>query len=36
MKWSFKREAEWIIWLSLIPAAGILWALIASFVRRMA
>jgi hypothetical protein len=34
MKWSFKREAEWMMWLALIPAAGVLWMLLSTMLRR--
>jgi hypothetical protein len=36
MKWTFKREAEWMIWLMLIPALLILLTLIWAWLRRLA
>jgi hypothetical protein len=34
MKWSFEREAWWMMWLALVPALFILWALIWPYLRR--
>ncbi len=35
MKWTFKREAEWMLWLSLIPAGIILLTLLWTALRRI-
>lgn len=34
MKWTFQREAGWMLWLGLIPAIGILGALAWPVLRR--
>jgi hypothetical protein len=34
MKWTFKREAEWMMWLALIPVAGILWVVLSAILRQ--
>jgi len=34
MKWTFQREARWMMWLALIPVALILWMLLWPVLRR--
>lgn len=33
--WSFEREAKWMIWMLLVPAALALLSLAIPFVRRL-
>ena len=35
MKWTFKREAEWMLWFELIPAALIAWAILWPALQRL-
>jgi hypothetical protein len=35
MKWTFKREAEWMLWFGLIPAGLIAWALLWPTLQRL-
>jgi hypothetical protein len=34
VKWTFEREAKWMLWVSLIPALFILASLAAAWLRR--
>jgi hypothetical protein len=34
MKWTFQREAQWMMWLALIPALLILWTLLWPWLGR--
>ena len=35
MKWTFKREAEWMVWFGLVSAGLIGWALLWPMLQRL-
>jgi hypothetical protein len=35
MKWTFKREAEWMMWVGLVPLGLIAWALLWPMLQRL-
>jgi hypothetical protein len=34
VKWTFQREARWMLWILLLPALGILVAILVPWLRR--